>query len=282
MLHSRSNGVGASVPAPAKRDDRVTSGKLRRQAYSHIHRKILSGELPAGHQVSELSLAKEIGMSRTPVREAVQQLRREGLVEQRARFGTIVRMPQRGDLVELFELREALEPFAAGLAARRSQASDFPTLGKLCAEMDRIGEELQGAGITELDSERLERFLTADMAFHVRLLRAAGNHRIMSIVADSRVLIRIFSTRRQEHNLAVLKETYQFHSQILQAVMSGEVQMATELMARHIQASKRETLDYYDRVSSASGPGRTYGLPEHMVDEFDRLTRELEVEDWGQ
>lgn len=258
------------------------SGHLRRQAYSYIHRKILSGELPAGHQVSELSLAREIGISRTPVREAVQQLRREGLVEQRARFGTIVRTPRRADLVELFELREALEPFAAGLAARRGRASDFPALGKLCAEMDSIGEELQDAGIPELDTQRLERFLTADMAFHVGLLRAAGNHRIMRIVADSRVLIRIFGTRRQEHNLAVLRETYQFHSQILQAVMSGDVPAATELMARHIQASKRETLDHYDRVSSEAGPGRTLGLSEHMVAELDRLTRELKVEDWGQ
>ena len=260
----------------------MTSGKLRRQAYSYIHRKILSGELPSGHQVSELSLAKEIGTSRTPVREAVQQLRREGLVEQRPRLGTIVRTPRRADLVELFELREALEPFAAGLAARRGRAPDFPALEKLCAEMDSIGEELQGAGITTLDTEGLERFLTADMAFHVGLLRAAGNHRIMSIVADSRVLTRIFSTRRQEHNLAVLRETYQFHSQILQAVMTSDVQAATELMARHIQASKRETLDHYDRVSSERGAGRTLGLSDHVVAELDRLTRELKVEDWGQ
>jgi hypothetical protein len=53
-------------------------------------------------------------------------------------------------------------------------------------------------------------------------------------------------------------------------------------MARHIQASKRATLDHYDRVSSESGWGRTLGLSEHMVAELDRLTRELKVEDWGQ
>ncbi len=200
----------------------MSSGNLRRKAYNHIHAKILSGDLPNGHQVSELSLAREIGISRTPVREAVQQLQREGLVEQLPRLGTIVRTPERRDIVELYELREALEPFAVGLAARRAPRSEFPTLEKLCAEMDGIGEELRESGMTSLDPNRLERFLTADMAFHVMLLRASGNHRMMRIVADSRVLLRIFSARRQEHNLAVLRETYQFHSRVLDAIKIGD------------------------------------------------------------
>jgi DNA-binding GntR family transcriptional regulator len=257
----------------------MTSGTLRRKAYNYIHAKILSGDLPNGHQVSELSLAKEIGISRTPVREAVQQLQREGLVQQIPRLGTIVRTPDRRDIVELFELREALEPFAVGLAAQHPPRSDFPTLEKLCTEMDGIGEELQQAGMTTLDPGRLKRFLTADMAFHVMLLRASGNHRMMRIIADSRVLIRIFSSRRQEHNLAILRETHQFHSQILEAIRNEDPPTATAAMAEHIQASKRETLEHYDRVAAAAGGRLSLGLPEHLVEELDKVTHELEVEE---
>jgi DNA-binding GntR family transcriptional regulator len=255
----------------------MSSGNLRQKAYNYIHAKILSGDLPDGHQVSELSLAREIGISRTPVREAVQQLQREGLVEQLPRLGTIVRTPERRDIVELFELREALEPFAAGLTARRAPASDFPTLEKLCGEMDGIGEELRASGMTTLDPSRLQRFLTTDMAFHVMLLRASGNQRMMRIVADSRVLISIFSSRRQEHNLAVLRETYRFHSQILDAVKNRDPETATASMSEHIQASKRETLEAYDRVHAEPGARAGVGLPEHLVEELDRITHELEA-----
>ena len=244
----------------------MSSGNLRRKAYNYLHAKILSGDLPNGHQVSELSLAKEIGISRTPVREAVQQLEREGLVEQLPRLGTIVRTPERRDIV-------------VGLAARRAPRSDFPTLDKLCAEMDGIGEELQESGMTTLDPARLERFLTADMAFHVMLLRASGNHRMMRIVADSRVLLRIFSARRQEHNLAVLRETYQFHSHVLDAIKIGDAPAATSAMAEHIQTSKRETIEAYDSVHAEASGRPLVGLPEHLLEELDKVTRELEVEE---
>jgi len=257
----------------------MSSGSLRQDAYNYIHRKIVSGDLPNGCQVSELSLAKEIGISRTPVREAIQQLQREGLVEQLPRLGTIVRTPERRDIVELYELREALEPFAVGLAARRAPASEIPTLEKLCAEMDGIAEELQEAGMVTPDPARLEKFLTSDMAFHLLLLRASGNQRMMRIVADSRVFLRLFSARRQEHNLAVLRETYQYHRQILEAIKGSDVRGATVAMEAHIQASKRETLEHYDRVKGAADASPTDGLPDHLVDELNRVTRDLGIEE---
>src|SRR6201995_3075492 len=87
----------------------IASNPLREQAYKHIHGKLLAGELPAGHVLSEHSLAREIGISRTPVREAIQRLEQEGVLEQIPRYGTVVRRPERRDLEELYQLREALE-----------------------------------------------------------------------------------------------------------------------------------------------------------------------------
>ncbi len=83
---------------------------LRHRAYQHIQRKIHCGELPAGHVVSENILAPEIGMSRTPVREAIQHLEHDGLLGQVPCYGTVVRTLSRRDLKDLYELRSRHTP----------------------------------------------------------------------------------------------------------------------------------------------------------------------------
>src|SRR4051794_18424985 len=93
-------------------------GSAREKAYSHIQRKILSGEWAGGSPVSELALSKEMGLSRTPIREAVRQLAGEGFLEQVAGRGIAVAQIRRSDIAELYELREAIEVFAVGKTAR--------------------------------------------------------------------------------------------------------------------------------------------------------------------
>src|SRR5258708_6678592 len=131
--------IGSSETAP------MPSDPLREHAYKHIHGKLLAGEMPAGHVVSEHSLAREIGISRTPVREAIRRLEQEGILEQVPRYGTIVRRPERRDLEELYQLREALEPYAVAQAAGRLGPQDLITLGKLCDEIRPIAASLKKA-----------------------------------------------------------------------------------------------------------------------------------------
>lgn len=247
------------------------SGKLRNQAYSYIQKKIVNGELPVGQQVSEASLAREIGISRTPVREAIQQLVREGLVEQVPRLGTLVKALGRRDVVELYELREALEPFAVGHAAQRIGSADLERCGRLCDEIHQLNDEARRTGVERLSGAKLLRFLAADMGFHMILVRAGGNERIQKIVADSRVLIRIFNIHRQEHDHKILDETEQFHSQILTAVGEKDSERAREMMAQHIAASKRETLEFIDHGSGATDHPVTLGMPEDLLAELGRI-----------
>src|SRR5262245_15044729 len=94
-------------------------GTLVQRAYEHIQEAILSGHLPAGSVVSEAVLAKSLGISRTPVGEAIRQLAREGLVQQVPRYGTIVKPIDRRELIELYEMRAALESYAAARAAEK-------------------------------------------------------------------------------------------------------------------------------------------------------------------
>ncbi|MCL6506325.1 MAG: GntR family transcriptional regulator [Bryobacteraceae bacterium] len=241
---------------------------LKRKAYEYIRGKLLSGQLPAGAAISELALAQEIGISRTPVREAIGRLVAEGLLEHIPGRGTVVIHPTRRDIVELYELREALEVYAVGKAARqRLHAEDAAGLRRLCEQIRAMAEELRSSGRARLDENEMQRFLAADMKFHMLLLRAAGNLRIMKVVADTRLLTRIFSYRREGHDAALLEQIHQYHHDVLEAVEAGDAARAMERLGEHIRSSMRERLETYERWTRENELRRLMPAP---LEEFER------------
>jgi len=139
---------------------------------------MLLGRLSAGSQISEPKLAKMLGIGRTPVREAIQQLQVEGLVERVPRRGTVVRVPKRMDIVDLYELREGLEGYSVKLSARRISSEDLATLRSLCNQIRTIAEEMEKTGRRALDGSGMHRFLAADMGYHLLLISSTGNRHI--------------------------------------------------------------------------------------------------------
>ena len=101
---------------------------------SEIRRRIIAGEIPPGVNISELALAEEFGVSRTPVRESFKQLQTEGLVEIRPRVGTFVTTPSRREIVELF----AANP-GAGTIGHKGEMLDLPHLNRAKAVLARVG-----------------------------------------------------------------------------------------------------------------------------------------------
>ncbi len=245
---------------------------LRTRAYQHIQRKLLAGDWVAGDVLSEQAVAKELGISRTPVREAFRDFEQEGVLEQVPRFGTRVKALSRSDLVELYELREALEPYAVAQAAGRLSESDAETLQTLCRELKAVAEDLRKRRKDVPDAATMRRLMTVDLAFHQLLIRAAGNRRMMKIVADSRLLARIFATPRQEHNVSVIEEVYRYHTRILEAARTGKADEARKLMAAHIRASLNEALEHFDR-QRASAEALSLGLPADVMSDFQRIER---------
>jgi DNA-binding GntR family transcriptional regulator len=235
--------------APA-RDDR----SVRQTAYLHLQRKIASREFPAGSALSELSVAKELGISRTPVREAIGQLVAEGLLEQIPNRGVVVVQLTRNDIVDLYELREALEVYAVGKAARRAlDPADFRHLQNFADEIIVLRDELVDRGRTELNAEQMHRFVVCDLGFHTLLMRVAANARILKVVNETRLLIRIFAISRTGHNIADLERIYQQHCDVLRAVSERDPERAMRLLAEHIQNSQRERLaehDHWERENS--------------------------------
>ncbi len=244
-------------------------GSLRDRAYRHLRERILSGELGPGTRVSEEALAAELGISRTPMREAVKQLASEGALEAVPRVGTIVRTPGRREVEELYELREALEGYAVERAAERISPEEVAGLARLLDEIGAVAGELRRSGKRALEGALLRRFLAADLGFHLRLIEAAGNRKISKSVADSSVLAGIFGTPRQEHTAAVVEGAWRFHQRILSALRRSDGRRARNLVVEHIRTSRREALAALER----SGRDPALGLPEELRRELERIER---------
>lgn len=225
-----------------KTSPRMTQSSLTHRAYVLLQERILSGELAPGSLVSENRLAKEMGISRTPVGEAIRQLAQEGYVRQVPRYGTIVRSIEPKDIEELYEMREALESFAAAKAARRITSLQLAQLEVLCSTIEKIAEEPQNNAA--LDIPALRRFLTADLTFHLLIVKAAGNQRLLNTIRETRTMSQIFRLRRHEPDNSVVKRASQMHRRILTALSQNDSAAASEYMAEHIRASREDTLAY--------------------------------------
>jgi DNA-binding GntR family transcriptional regulator len=227
---------------------RSNDRSIRDKAYLHIQRKIALGELQQGSALSELALAKELGISRTPIREAIGQLIAEGLLEQSPSRGTVVVKLTRQDIVDLYELREALEIYAVAKAARQTNKdTDIQRLQALADEVLAIKNELHRSGKPALDPMQMHSFIASDLAFHTLLMHLAANARMLKIVKETRLLIRIFAMRHQGHDEAELERIHRQHRELVSAVAEIDADRAVRVIMDHLQASRQERLDAYDQ-----------------------------------
>jgi DNA-binding GntR family transcriptional regulator len=168
------------------------STNLRELAYSHIRGKLLEGRIVPGTRISSRALAREIGISFIPVREAIAQLAIEGLVDHEAGVGTFATRVQRDDLRDLYELREALEAHAIALAAQKIDAAGLERMRGCNDQMTVIARRRRASRGPVDDEADLGAWTRADMEFHMALVTAAGNARMVRAVNDLRVLAQVF------------------------------------------------------------------------------------------
>lgn len=220
---------------------------IQEKAYRHLRAKILSGEIAPGAALSEVSIARELGNSRGPVREAVRRLTAEGLLRPSPTGGTVVSNFTRREVAEIYELREALEVYAAGKAAERGlEVSELDTMHGLAQEILALRDELAASGGHRLSAPGMKRFIRVDFQFHSMVLRAAANSRILKAVAGTRVLLNIFGLRRKGHDVAQLTQIHRYHSEIAAAIARRDPPQAMRLLGEHIRLSKEERLREYD------------------------------------
>jgi DNA-binding GntR family transcriptional regulator len=141
---------------------------LSEVAYEVLREAILGGRLPPGARIVEADVARQMAISRSPVREAVRKLEHEGLVEYVPRHGTVVVGLSRDDVADAYELRAHLEAYGARLAAMRASDASL-------ADLMELIERMRACGV----AEDLEGLVTADVEFHRQICRASGSRRLL-------------------------------------------------------------------------------------------------------
>lgn len=256
----------------------MSAETLKRKAYIIIQNKLLKGELRAGDVISEQTLAAEIGISRTPVREAIGQLQSEGLFDKKPRVGTVVRLPGQHELSDLYEVREALESHAAGKAATLIGRDDLATLGSLHNELKELAKELKTRHLEYLDEAMLHRFFKADVSFHMVIVRAANNKRALQIISEFRVIQRVFEYERLAHGPRLVESAVAQHGAVLAALKKGDRQAADDFMGAHIRSSRDYAMQSFERRSRGIyEPNERPALPLDVVLHLETMSAKAAV-----
>lgn len=198
---------------------------LGESVYQAILENILSGDLQSGAEVSEVGLAQELHVSRTPVHEAIQKLSRDGLVVHESGRRPRVARFDRAQIAELYEMRKILEGAAAERAATRMDAETLRDLRTRAADL---------ASGHYREPEWKRRALDFDQHFHDTLARASGCRRLRDDVLRYRLLVRAFC--RMTGSVHNLQEALHEHLRILRALQARNPAAARRAMAAHIDA----------------------------------------------
>ena len=215
---------------------------LNDTAYAHICRLLMENRIHPNQRLSEQHIAKELGISRTPVREAIRRLRGEGILQQIPSSGTYL-LPTNGDNVqEIYEIREALECFLVKKAVPLMTNRDFKQIRERYVEMKKAVDEMQASEAPFLTGEPLSRFLKSDWAFHRLLVEPADNHQALKVLDDIQLRGCVFGVHSHRRNIEHLSRVLYLHRHVAKAVSRGSAISAAHWLRMHIRESRRDAL----------------------------------------
>lgn len=253
--------------SPQKKKAASAPESARQRVYNHIHDLVSTGELSGGQILSEVQISRTLGVSRSPVREAIGQLVADGILQQAPNRSAVVVELTREDIVDLYEVREALELYAVHKVAQNGlHPTNHEELKASLGGVEKMLRKLKASGKRALDPAQMAEFSTLDMKLHSLLVLSTQNIRMQRIVADTRLLVRVFAIRRGGHEVSILEKIHRQHSAIVQAVAKGKGEEAAKILSEHIQTSLKERLDDFDLWR------RTNALREHPAN-LDKLSR---------
>mgnify|MGYP000939943508 FL=1 len=204
---------------------------LRELVLEAIREAIITGTLKPRERLMEIQLAEELGVSRTPIREALRKLELEGFIVMVPRKGAYVADLTFKDIADVFEIRAALEGLAAGLAAERITDDELKNMERLLVE--------KAEAIAEKDIEKL---VAADTKFHDALYRASRNQRLSNIISNLREQIQRFRTTSLSYP-GRSRRSLEEHRSIVEAIQSRDVQSARQAAQEHIENAENSMIE---------------------------------------
>lgn len=208
---------------------------LRELVLEAIREAIINGNLKPRERLMEIQLAEELGVSRTPIREALRKLELEGFIVMVPRKGAYVADISIKDIADVFEIRTALEGLAAGLAAERITEEELENMERCLVE--------KGEAIALGDIEKL---VETDTKFHEAIYKASRNERLWTILNNLREQFQ----RLRTTSLSVpgrMQQSLKEHREIVEAIQSRDVQLARQMAQDHIDNAENIIMESIKR-----------------------------------
>jgi DNA-binding GntR family transcriptional regulator len=219
---------------PADRASVITRPSIPSQAEEVLRQMILEGTLSPGERLNEVAIADSIGISRGPLREAIKRLSGQGYLTMETHRGAFVKAYEPQEIVDLYELRSALELYAVRLVVERASDQQLDELAaRLAEESDRIRRHESDAPSSEPYASELD--------FHQQLMALSGNQAIKDQLSDANhklfLALRptIRTDTRKEHAVAS-------HMEILDRVRARDADAGVELLTMHLADSMTNSL----------------------------------------
>lgn len=212
------------------------------RAYQAIRDDIMAGRYLPGQRLVEADIARRAGVSRTPVRQALRWLEREGVVRIEKRRGATMREFSAEQIADLYEMRAQLEAFACRLAARRAEEADREELRRLADAFDVAAREDRSADLAQVRA--------ANAALHRRIAETARNPFLvmaLETTIENPLVLHAF----QRFSRDELGRSALFHQLIIRSIVEGDGERAANLMAEHVLQAKDALVAAYDEIEQA-------------------------------
>jgi len=252
------NAKRKSMPAALERTRRRNGASASEHAVNALTQAIRDGVYCAGDRLVESRLTRELGVSRSTLREVLRRLGADGLIRLEPNKGAIVRSLTRKDITELLQVREVLEGFAAGLAARH--AGDGGNRACIQVALDRIAairRDRRGVNYLENNSE-----------FHQLIIDVSGNHTLAQQIRQLQMPY-MRSWYFEQLKSADWDRSLNEHEQILLALLDGDAALAEQLMSAHIRRTRKLVEGFPDEAFDGEQPENGAGpgiAPEVLTD----------------
>ncbi len=213
-------------------DKKLQVNTISHQVYSIIKKSIVSGEYGSNYWLQEVELSKALGVSRSPVREALKLLAADGLVVEIPNKGTFVREFNEKEIIEIYEIRELLESYAIRHLAP-----------ELSAEQKNTLENYKSEFIKYFNQDNLEMYTQVDTDFHRYIIECTGNNILMELyrrVRNMNMLFRIYSLSTQKRFVDSKTE----HINLVDDLINGNYEDAVELNAIHLSFAKETAMQH--------------------------------------
>ncbi len=238
--------------------EQIATETLQEKAYKGIRDSIIRNDLLPGHPLSIDELAKDLGVSPTPVREALTRLSADGLVERvRNRTALVARITAE-DVRQVYDVRRLLEPYAASLVAKKLPlAYDLEERLRGVKQVVEKIQDILPTTTTSLTSSQREAYLGIDLQLHERMLETLGDTllaKVFSLAGNHSLRIRSFAEAITEPSRGeVLHNINGEHLAIIEALLGKDSRKVQEAVRRHLDNAEERTLRAVRRVTNEQG-----------------------------